>query len=207
MLHQLHKVNLKYSYDSLQNLVNRLNPEVILTEIRSEDMNRDSVYLASNYPYEMYMVRNWFPNARIEGFDWLGKELEGRPVSANYWKDSSWVIKLQGKLNQDSAFKEKAASCYLRKGERDSILKNAGLNEIIHGQNHAIVKEQYECFKNVSIGTAYHALSDFYEERNDSILANIRTLIKKFPGKRIVILTGDDHYQLLRDRFTHDQIR
>ncbi|HLN74002.1 MAG TPA: hypothetical protein VK205_11955, partial [Prolixibacteraceae bacterium] len=69
-LHGLHQANQSYSYDSLKQLINHLNPDIIAVEIRQEDINGDSLYLSKNYPYEMRMMKYWFPNTKIVGFDW-----------------------------------------------------------------------------------------------------------------------------------------
>src|SRR5687768_9829702 len=102
VLHGMHKTNPLYSYDSVQAIVKRLNPDVIAVEIRAEDIDSDTAYLKQNYPLEMWMMPYWFPGATIAGFDWLGDELAGKPIPARYWKDHSRIKALQRLLGTDS---------------------------------------------------------------------------------------------------------
>ena len=206
VLHQLHKSNPAYNYDTLKNVIDRLSPDIILTEIRPEDMDMDSSYLAANYPYEMHVVSKWFPFVRVEGFDWLGRDLEGRPVPGNYWKDLSEIKRLQRLLAADTVFKERSTHCYTNTSKRDSVLKYGSLEQILDPAMGKIVEDQYECFEKISRGTPYHLLAEFYRERNDSILARVNRMVSMNPGKRIAIITGDDHFQLLRDELKHDPI-
>ncbi|MGZ5287826.1 MAG: hypothetical protein ACXWB9_11595, partial [Flavisolibacter sp.] len=89
MLHGLHKTNTAYNYDSLKNTVTRFYPDLIAVEIRSDDITGDSSYLGKNYPREMWMMRYWFPGVEIDGYDWLGKDLEGRRIPDQYWKNEA----------------------------------------------------------------------------------------------------------------------
>ncbi|MBU8883972.1 hypothetical protein KSK37_12825 [Kaistella sp. DKR-2] len=68
-LHTLHQVNSQYSYIQLRQTVAALKPDLIAVEIRSEDLMQDSLYLKKNYPYEMWMMKQWFPAVQTAGFD------------------------------------------------------------------------------------------------------------------------------------------
>lgn len=196
-IHGLHKTNQQYNYDSLRNIISKLNPDVIAVEIRSEDMNKDSNYLKKNYPFEMWMMSLWFPSVKIEGFDWLGKDLEGNIIPEDYWVRQSSIRKLQNQLNADSSFTSKIWHCNSFTGERMIILKESSLQSILTSNDAALTLKYYQCLKNAFENSPYLALTDFYNERNTKMQENLHQLFNKHDGKRLVILTGDDHYPYL----------
>jgi hypothetical protein len=46
-------------------------------------------------------------------------------------------------------------------------------------------------------GSDYEELTHFYTERNKRMMQRLGTIIKQHPGKKIIVLTGDDHYPYL----------
>jgi glutamine amidotransferase-like uncharacterized protein len=48
-------------------------------------------------------------------------------------------------------------------------------------------------------GSDYAELTNFYAERNKKMQERLSAIIKKYPGKTIVVLTGDDHYPYLME--------
>ncbi|HET8838382.1 MAG TPA: hypothetical protein VFM82_05230 [Flavobacteriaceae bacterium] len=203
-LHGLHKVNEKYTYDSLNKIIGRLDPDIIAVEIRPEDINRDSTYLSKNYPYEMRMMKYWFPEAQIAGFDWLGEDIEEKPIPDNYWQEMAEVKKLEMALAADSIYSSKRATCSGYVKERLEILKNSSLREIVNSRDSILTRQYYECLATQYENSKYEALLDFYEKRNSELLNNIRDIIKSNKNKTIVILTGDDHYVYLKGSFPHN---
>lgn len=204
-LHGIHKVNENYTYDSLKQIISRINPDLIAVEIRQEDIARDSAYLGKNYPYEMRMMKYWFPGTPIVGFDWLGHDIEGKSIPDNYWKEISAVKKMERDLNADSVFAEKCTTCDTFKIQRIELLKNLSLQEILKSRDSLLTKQFYECLAEQLKGSKYEQLLTFYDTRNDKILANIKNIIMMNKYKRIVIVTGDDHYIYLKDKFPHEK--
>lgn len=199
VLHGMHKTNPEYTYDSVRAIVGHLHPDVIAVEIRAEDMNSDTAYLKQNYPYEMWMMRYWFPGATIAGFDWLGPELEGRPIPHRYWKDHSRIKALQRLLDTDTVYINKLAACQLYTDERLAILTRSSLKAILESNNAILIKEYYNCLEQRLQGSQYEELTRFYDARNRRIQQNVEAIAKTHPGKRIVVLTGDDHSPYLRE--------
>lgn len=200
-IHSLHKSNRNYSYDSLRTVIKRLNPEVIAVEIRAIDLTSDSLYLASNYPLEMRAMKNWFPKAAIAGIDWLGPELEGRPIPPNYWREQSEIKKLEVAKSQDPLYAQNALKCTGIQQKRVAGLRSATLRQIVTGQDTPLTKAFYKCQDEVFAGSAHMKVLDFYRERDRKILENINKVIAENKGKRIVILLGADHFAMLRDKF------
>jgi hypothetical protein len=203
-LHGLHQINNNYNYDTLKQIINRLKPDIIAVEIRPEDISQDSTYMVKNYPFEMRMMKYWFPEAKIEGFDWLGGDIEGKTIPNNYWKDISVTKKLERELSADSIYSKKCAVCDTFTHQRLAILKNYSLKEIISSNDSLLTKHFYQCLEKQLTGTRYENILSFYDIRNDKILKNIEEIIKKNKEKVIVIITGYDHYVYLNTKFAHN---
>lgn len=205
-LHGYHKINTQYNYDTLKAVVARLNPEIIAVEIRQADMDSDSNYLKKNYPYEMRMMHYWFPSSEVVGFDWLGEDIEGKQIPDDYWKEVSAIKKMERAFDKDSVIIRKTKDCFARFTERDSLLQTLSLQELIKSNDATIVNQQYKCLEETTKDSPYEEMTKFYKQRNEKILESILSITKKYHGKRIVILTGDDHYVALKDRFPHDRL-
>lgn len=200
-LHGMHRTNEQYNYDSLKAIVARLKPDVIAVEIRHEDMSGDSVYLKKNYPDEMWMMRYWFPDIKIEGFDWLGTELQGRSIPDNYWRDSSAVKRMERLLEIDTTMKNKVANCQLYVQERMKLLTSGSLKEILNSALAIVTRTYFDCLGGQLQGTDYAVLSRFYNRRNTVMRQRLDCIVKAHPDKTIVVLTGDDHYPYLLEHF------
>jgi len=199
-LHRLHLVNEQYNYDTLRQLIARINPDVIAVEIRTEDLDQDSAYLRRNYPYEMWMARYWFPDKTIAGFDWLGSDIAGKLIPENYWQEAAPVKKLQQALSKDSVYNSRSQACDTFQKERLALLQSLPLFQLIHSSDSLLTSAYYACLREQLKGSTYEALLDFYETRDAHILANIQALQSRYPNKTILVLTGDDHYIWLKGR-------
>ncbi|ANE51186.1 hypothetical protein [Flavisolibacter tropicus] len=197
-LHGIHKTNAKYNYDSIKATVQRIHPDVIAVEIRKEDISSDTAYLKQNYPYEMWMMRYWFPTTTIEGFDWLGTELEGKPIPNRYWQDHSRIKALQKLLSLDTVYSKKLANCQLYADQRMTILNNSTLKGILLSNDAVLIKEYYDCLTQQLRGSDYEELTTFYDTRNQQMMQRLKELVTLYSGKRIVVITGDDHAPYLR---------
>jgi hypothetical protein len=198
-LHGLHKTNSQYTYGSLQAIIGKIKPDVIAVEMRAEDVASDTSYLKKNYPYEMWMAGYWFASSVIEGFDWLGNDLEGKPIPGRYWKDQSRIKALERLLDGDSLYSTRLSRCQTYVDERMNILKNNSLKNILRSSDAILTKVYYDCMNLQLQGSDYAELTNFYAERNKKMQERLSAIIKKYPGKTIVVLTGDDHYPYLME--------
>jgi hypothetical protein len=205
-LHGLHKTNPQYNYDTIKAVVARLNPDVIAVEIRPEDIKEDSSYLKGNYPFEMWMMPHWFATTTIEGFDWLGTELENKLIPARYWQDHSRTKYLQRRLTLDSIYTARLNSCRLYANERMAILNNQSLKGILASNDALLIKEYYNCLELQMRGSDYEELTTFYTTRNQKMMARMDALFQKHGGKTIVVLTGDDHYPYLLEHLKKSNV-
>jgi hypothetical protein len=205
-LHQLHKSNINYSYTHLKEIIAELKPDIIAVEIRQFDINQDSMYLKSNYPYEMWNMKYWFPKTKVVGFDWLGDDIEGKALSPTYWKEVSPIKKWERELNDDSLFNDKILSCRTITKQRIELLSTLSLKDLLKSKNSALVNQFYNCLNSQLEHTRHERILIFYEQRNQKMLSNIEAIIANNKGKTIVIITGDDHYIALKDKFKHLEI-
>jgi hypothetical protein len=197
-LHHIHKINANYSYDSLKTIVKRLKPDVILVEIRPEDIAMDTAYLRRNYPLEMWAMKLWFPNHRIEGIDWLGKDIAGKPIPANYWKEQSLLKKWEKALDMDGEAKSSLEDCETYVAERIPNLKGGTFSDIVNGNDEQLTLEYYQCMERSLFGTPHSRITDFYKERNISLAENIvKSIIENGKG-RYVVVTGADHVPFVK---------
>jgi hypothetical protein len=197
-LHGIHKTNALYNYDSVKATIQRIAPDVIAVEIRKEDVAADTAYLKQNYPYEMWMMQYWFPTTNIEGFDWLGKELEGQPIPNRYWQDRSRIKALEQLLKIDTVYTKKLAGCQLYADERAVLLSNNSLKGLLQSNDAILIKEYYNCLAQHLRGSEYEELTSFYDSRNQQMMQRLKAILNTHSGKKIVILTGDDHVPYLR---------
>ena len=199
-IHGMHKTNANYNYDSLQALVKNLKPDLVLVEIRPEDIAADTTYLAMNYPYEMRMMKHWFPNLTVAGFDWLGNDIENKPIPANYWKEISPIKQYEKALAADSLFSAKVAPCDTFTNQRLEILKTSSLRQILNSNDAVLTEGYYACLSEKLAGSIHQRVTAFYDLRNNKMLERIKAIIAANPKKKIVILTGDDHFPFLKER-------
>jgi pheromone shutdown protein TraB len=192
-IHGAHRTNPNYSFDTLFNFIEKFNPDIIGVEIRAEDIDSSFTYLKRNYPFEMYECIRIYPAKRISGFDWLGSDLEGKAIPDRYWKEISVIKKLQQEISKDSAILDKISILDIIQEEKDNLALNASLSELNDGRYDLINRIYYSQLKALLDATAYEALSDFYQQRDEHIARNILEIIKNNEGKRMIFLMGADH--------------
>lgn len=202
-LHRLHQSNTAYDYDSVRSLIRRIDPDILAVEIRPEDIAEDTGYLKQHYPFEMWMARYWFPEKIIAGFDWLGSDIEGLKIPENYWQEVSAIKKLQKAFGNDSLYRHAADECAVFTNERLELLKTLSLPALLQSKDAALTNQYYDCLLATLKETPYAGIPLFFELRNQRILSNLEAICRRFPGKKIVVLTGDDHYAFLKDRIAH----
>ena len=201
VLHGMHKTNVQYNYDSVRALIARTGANVVAVEIRAEDMGRDSNYLKKNYPQEMWMAPHWFPQKEIEGFDWLGADIEGKPIPDDYWQKGSETKRLQTQLGTDSVYSSRIKSCGVYTNARLNVLRARSLKDILASNDALLTREYYNCLELHLRGSDYETLTRFYTVRNQKMMQHLDALLQKHTGKTIVVLTGADHYPYLLDHF------
>ncbi|MBS1777938.1 MAG: hypothetical protein JST70_01345 [Bacteroidetes bacterium] len=198
-IHKLHTENERYNYDSLRTIIAAYQPATIAVEIRKEDLGCDTEYLKRNYPREMWMMSYWFPNVKIAGFDWLGKDIEGKRIPDNYWREQSEIKKWERALEADTKWSHLITPCNNLTQQRMRVLKTCTLNELLNSNDAALTTSYYSCLNRKLSGSVHHRVVEFYNARNERMIANLKGIIKERREKeKLLILTGDDHYPALK---------
>ena len=207
-LHRIHQKNQFYNYDTLLSIVQRIHPDVIAVEVRQVDMDEDTSFLAKNYPHEFVMMKKYFPDKKIVGFDWWGEDIENTKTAdlpKDYFENMPRT-RQQKLLDKDSITSNKLKVCWQYQKERFSLIKDMSLSQILSSRDGELVQLFYDSLRKQLTGTPYYdGLVKTSDDRNQKILENILQIIKENKHKRIVILTGDDHFQLLKDKFPNKQ--
>jgi hypothetical protein len=190
-MHGLHGKSTTYSYENLYALVTSLKPDFIGVEMRQEDLPRDPQYLASMYPREMIQVAKDYGNKAF-GFDWLGDDVAGRQVPADWWANGSPIKALERQLDADSRFSHDAQLDAISAAEKQ-ILTNATAATLNDGRYDRLNDAYYARQAVLYAGTKYDLLPRFYAERDFQLALNVAATIKAHPGSNIVVLTGADH--------------
>ncbi|MEE4204947.1 MAG: hypothetical protein V2I39_01555 [Erythrobacter sp.] len=210
-MHGGHADNPRYSYEDLYSLAAAFEPDLVGTEIRQEDLPRSEEYLARNHPLEMRELARRFED-RIIGIDWLGEDLQGRPVPEGYWREQSDITRLQRLLAQDDAFRSpKVEEAQARQRE---ILETATAAALNDGRYDLATAAYYRALAEHLEGSQYERLSEFYAERDRRIARNAIAAVSRFMranpggGGRILFAVGADHrwplVEALRRRFGGD---
>lgn len=198
-IHSGHSQNPRYSYDDLFTVVSDFSPDIVAVEIRQEDLGRDATYLERNYPFEMVeLARRYGPAAR--GIDWLGEELEGRPVPENWWRESSWVKRLERERREDSSVQTPRADAL--QNQQSAILDGATAASLNDGRYDAVTRAYYRALAEELAGTHYARLGAFYAERDQRIAARVNQIVKDNPGQRIAVVLGADHRASVMEELT-----
>ncbi len=197
-LHALHRVTPRYNFDSLKAVIARQQPAVIAVEIRQEDIDKDSGYLKKNYPYEAWMMRYWFPQAKLIGYDWLGDDIEGKPIPDKYWESASSVQQWEKELKADTLYNSRAERCQVYLTQRVNMVVKSSLPEILDGNDAILQQEYYNCVSMQLLGSKHYRIMEFFNKRNSKMLENLRRQLPAFEGQSVVIVTGDEHYPYLK---------
>lgn len=198
-IHKLHTVNHRYNYDSLRAKITALGPAIIAVEIRNEDLFRDTAYLKRNYPYEMWMMHYWFPDVKVVGFDWLGTDIEGKRIPDDYWRTQAAIKKWERALEADTIWSTVIVPCASFTQQRMQLLKTTTLDELLVSDDASLNLSYYDCLDKKLAGSVHHRVVDFYNTRNERMISNLKGIIKEnWNNEKLLILTGDDHYPVLK---------
>jgi hypothetical protein len=190
--------NPRYSYANLYALVAAFQPDRVGVEVRQQDLSRPDAYLHHNYPEEMVALAQTYKN-RVFGFDWLGTELEGRAIPADWWTKQSPIKQLErscGSPQPDTSPRLSALNARLDSlsQQQEKIVATANAASLSDGSYDRVTAEYYKTAAELTHGTRCERLTDWYAERDHEIAANIVKDVRQNPGRRIAVVTGCDHH-------------
>ena len=199
-IHGGHKKNVNYTFDHVRNIIRNFNPDIIAVEIRPEDMNRDTTYLKAFFNPEMIMFKNEFPKAKKYGIDFMGSDVEGKPLPSDFMKDTIGEFgrfrAMNQKLMRDSAIVKarNAKGLPALISKRGLMMGSLGANQLMDGKYDALTEEFTVGQTQILRNTPYQYYDDFQVLRDQRIADNIKAIALKNKGKRMIVLTGANHH-------------
>lgn len=199
-IHAGHKKNVNYSFEHLRTIIKNFKPDIIALEIRQEDLNQDTSYLNKFYTPEMVMFRNEFPEAKKAGFDFMGSDVAGKPLAENFLKDTIVEFGKFRLMNQKLMRDTAIVKARLEKGlpdlisKRGKMMSSLGANQLMDGYYDSLTEEFTIEQTKILRNTPYQYYDDFQVMRDQQIADNIKAIVLKNKGKRIIVLTGANHH-------------
>jgi len=199
-VHTAHKTNPKYSFANVMKIVENFKPDIIAMEIRPEDMDMDTTYLKVFFQPEMIMVKNSFPGIPKVGIDDFGKDTWGKHLPLNFRADTAtdWGKStiVSQRMNRDTAVSNaiKRMGLPAMATTRTRMLASASAAELMDGKYDAITNEYFTKLSALLANTPYKGFTDFTSYRDQKLSDNIKQLVLKNPGKRIIVLSGANHH-------------
>jgi hypothetical protein len=203
-IHDAHKTNTKYSFQDLLKIIENFKPDLIAIEIRPEDMRQhDTVYLKTFYRPDMILVKDKFPAIPKVGIDFLGNDVVGKPLPLNYRRDTTTE---NGKANlnnraikMDPGFMSAYNSSGIAQLEnkRLALIASASAQELIDGPFDSysnLMAAKLDSLRALNPKYAQFQISSSY--RDQRLADNVKEVILKNPGKRIIVLSGVNHHGL-----------
>jgi len=190
-MHRLHANAPNFGFDRLYSIVERFKPDVVGVEIRPEDIRADPEYLSKSYPPEMIALRDHYRD-RIVGFDWLGPELAGKPIPADWWAHGSKIKALERELGADPKMSD-AETQRISEAQRE-ILKSATPASLTNGRYYRLVRKERAWLARHAGDGPYREYIRFNDARERHIDANLAAIVRANPGRRIVFVMGADHH-------------
>lgn len=203
-LHSAHKNHATFDYDDLYTLVQDFDPDYVGVEIRAEDIGMSRAYLLSNYPREMVELAHQY-QGRAFGFDWLGREIAGRPIPESYFKEMR-IAKLSAELAADEAMTaRKPEQIAQLEQQQAEIVAAATPSSLADGRYGALCRQIDKLEKDWLAGSRYEEIVAFNRLRDEEISRNLIRFIDSHPEERIVVVLGADHrtfaLEAVRERF------
>jgi len=201
-MHQFHKEHPTFDYDKLFHAIKHFQPDHVGVEIRPEDIGAEEDYLSQNYPFEMVKLSKDYGNGRCFGFDWLGDDIAGQPIPANYWKEISLYKKLERELSDEASIDFKELDVLFE--QQMEILKTATPASLIDGRYGQVTRRYYQVSDDLLRGTKYEFISQFRRRRDQEIGKNIIEFIYSHPCTRIALVMGANHHVYALETLSND---
>lgn len=199
-IHTGHAKNVNYSFSHVTKIIENFKPDIIAIEIRPEDMDQDTAYLKKFYQPEMIMARLGFPGVPKVGIDFMGSEMEGKNLPADFSRDTIGEMGrfrvTNQKLMKDSAIVKAriAKGLVSLKSKQGELMGKLSANELLDGSYDKVTDEYTRAQTEVLANSPYQYYDAFSIKRDQKIADNIKDLAIRNPGKRIIVLSGANHH-------------
>ncbi|MDP4282789.1 MAG: hypothetical protein Q8891_00050 [Bacteroidota bacterium] len=203
-IHNAHETNPRYSFQNLLKIIDNFKPDLIAIEIRQEDMHQhDTLYLNTFYRPDMILVKDQFPAIPKVGIDFEGNDMVGKTLPMNYRKDTTTINGKAGLINR--AIKSDPGFMSAYKGSGIAELENKRLALIASASAQELIDGPFDSYSNLMAAKldSLRALNPEYAQfqisssyRDQRLADNVKEVILKNPGKRIIVLSGVNHHGL-----------
>jgi hypothetical protein len=203
-IHNAHETNPKYSYQNLLKIIENFKPDIIAIEIRPEDMGQhDSLYLATFYRPDMILVKDKFPAIPKVGIDFLGIDMVGKTLPLNYRRDTTTANGKAGLINRAINKDPIFVTAYKNSGlaelenKRLALIASASAQELIDGPFDSYSNRMAAKLDSLrALNPRYAQFQTSTSNRDQRLADNVKEVIRKNPGKRIIVLSGVNHHGL-----------
>lgn len=192
-LHKAHQTNTSYTYDHLEKAIKDFKPNVLIVEVRQEDMKLPKDSLAKYYPKEMYEFLYKDSSIKYYGMDWYGDDIIGQPTPHRYFERENSIKNAQKKMNNDEAIVKAFQVLKPIIKAKNELVSKSTLNEMMGRTYDSLNKVYYEQIEVILKDTPHYVVSEFYTKRDLRMSERISEIVKQNSGKRIIVLTGADH--------------
>lgn len=217
-----------YNADSLYIIMEKMHPDIILHEIDSSFFTTDFRFKEPSKENEQNASERYFkshPAVMIRPFEFQGRNEYRRKLGIKQAENST--MNLLDSLYDTGKLSKKQTATVLEYKRLTDLLNTFGYQSAIHFNNpktdsisrlrqyyqhyeiRKVINQQKEFSKRfvttttnekVSYKEAYNRFCDFWDLRNKTMAKNILFYSKKYPGKKIIVLTGYYHrYYLLEE--------
>jgi hypothetical protein len=184
-LHQLHRQVSAYGFDVLQNLLYKLNPDILAVELRSDDLTtRRDQSIKQEYQESVFPFLKTFS----------GSVVTLEPEEPMY---SQWVAAKRAALKAlqvTSPQKDDAIAIFDDELYKYLLAKWTSPCDV----NSAETDSLFEVSHRYQFAVYDPAFREFWEKWNQYALEKILAAARANPGKRIVVLMGAEHGYWLR---------
>ena len=189
-IHQLHENHPHYDYDALYALVRAFEPDWVGVEIRPEDMALPGAEKAQVYAPEMIALADEW-GGRAFGFDWLGQELQGRPLAPQWFGEVMRFKQAEQRLAADPQFRDPQIEAI--GAAQQVILADGAAAALNDGRYDQLQRDFDQALAARLVDGPYQIVSDFRRARDAEIGRNIVSALRARPGERVVLVMGAAH--------------
>ncbi|MGE0078881.1 MAG: hypothetical protein AB7S48_13560 [Bacteroidales bacterium] len=195
-IHQSHEKAKVYTYERMGEIYKELKPDILLVETLSKSAS-DKSFKGTPYDFVKFMIPLALKDSiPIYGIDWWDKE-----------KGEKWRT-LQKDLFRDSAF---IAEVKLF-GAMFAMLNGYFIEKDFAEINSEYITEIWKAksefkYSVMRQNLSYSFIADYEKERNDSIVANIIDIVRRYSGKKILVAIGIDHKYYIEDKLRELNIK
>lgn len=202
-LHGMHANHDYFTYDDLYAAVASFTPDKVGVEIRAEDIGADVKYLKSNYPSEMITLMQGYSD-RVFGFDWLGDDIVGQHIPADYWATLDMkVAARQLESDKEQLAKRPAELDDVERQQRE-LLKVSDINDMMDGTYGELCRKADALQLSWLANTPYESILRFNERRDKKIGDAIVAELKALGSGRVVLVMGADHRTFAVERLQEE---